>query len=92
MKKKTVKNNVKLNFDCRTIEAGAEYLVYLPDGGKVTVDLTATPGPLVAEWFDPKTGKTVKDDSAVGGARREFKAPFAGDAVLYLAPSFRANP
>jgi len=69
-----------------------EYLVYLPDGGKVTVDLSATPGPLVAEWFDPKTGKTVKDDSAVGGARREFKAPFAGDAVLYLTPSFRANP
>ncbi len=69
-----------------------EYLVYLPDGGKATVDLSTTPGPLVAEWFDPKTGKTVKDDSAVGGARREFKAPFAGDAVLYLALSYRANP
>ncbi|HUU92156.1 MAG TPA: putative collagen-binding domain-containing protein, partial [Phycisphaerae bacterium] len=70
----------------------AECLVYLPDGGKATVDLSATPGPLVAEWFDPKTGKTVKDDSAVGGARREFKAPFAGDAVLRFTPSFRSNP
>jgi len=69
-----------------------EYLVYLPDGGKVTVDLSATPGPLVAEWFDPKTGKTVRDDKATGGGKREFTAPFAGHAVLYLAPSSRSNP
>jgi len=65
-------------------EKGAEYLVYLPDGGTATVDLSATPGPLRAEWFDPKTGKAREGKPVRGGATRPFTAPFAGDAVLYL--------
>ncbi|MEA3368254.1 MAG: DUF6298 domain-containing protein [Planctomycetota bacterium] len=69
----------------RAAKKNAEYLVYLPKGGKATVDLSAAEGPLVAEWFDPKTGKTVRSDTATGGARREFAAPFDGDAVLYLS-------
>jgi len=72
-------------------KANPAYLVYLPKGGKVTVDLSAAEGPLVAEWFDPKTGKTVRSDTATGGARREFAAPFEGDAVLYVASSFRSE-
>ena len=55
-------------------------------------NLSATPGPLTAEWFDPKTGKTVRSDTATGGARREFAAPFEGDAVLYLTPASRSGP
>ena len=70
---------------------GAAYLVYLPEGGKATVDLSAAEGPMVAEWFDPKTGKTVRSGTATGGARREFAAPFEGDAVLYLTPSLRSE-
>jgi hypothetical protein len=63
----------------------AEYLVYLPEGGKVTVDLSAAAGELSVEWFDPKTGKATPGDKAIaGGGKREFTAPFAGDAVLYL--------
>ena len=66
---------------------GHEYLVYLPDGGKVSVDLTAASGSLSAEWFDPNTSKTTEGDNTLGGARRDFSAPLAGDAVLYLARS-----
>jgi hypothetical protein len=61
-----------------------EYLVYLPEGGKVTVDLSGSPGKLAVEWFDPKTGKTSRAEGVAGGARRQFTAPFSGDAVLYL--------
>jgi hypothetical protein len=34
--------------------------------------------------FDPGKDKTTTAGHVSGGARREFKAPFAGDAVLYL--------
>jgi len=65
----------------------AEYLVYLPGGGRVTVDLSAAGGMLAVEWCDPKTGNTVAAAAVAGGATREFSAPFPGDAVLYLAAS-----
>jgi hypothetical protein len=62
----------------------AEYLVYLPSGGKVTVDLSAVKGPLAMEWSNPSAGKAATAGTIGGGARREFSAPFDGDAVLYL--------
>jgi hypothetical protein len=64
---------------------GAEYLVYLPEGGGVTVDLRGSEGPLAVEWFDPKTGNTTRGEEVAGGGSRLCTAPFAGDAVLYLA-------
>jgi hypothetical protein len=63
---------------------GKEYLVYLPDGGKVSVDLSAVSGPLAVEWFSPTTGETVPDITLDGGATRHLGAPFGGDAVLYV--------
>jgi len=71
---------------CLASPAGkdAEYLVYLPKGGKVTVDLSAAKGTLAAEWLEPKTGKRHKGGPVKGGAKRTLTAPFAGDAVLYL--------
>ncbi|MHB1034177.1 MAG: DUF6298 domain-containing protein [Pirellulales bacterium] len=62
----------------------AEYLVYLPEGGSVTVDLGGSEGSLAVEWLDPRTGKTTRGESVAAGAKRQFTAPFAGDAVLYL--------
>jgi hypothetical protein len=67
-------------------DPGKEYLVYLPAGGAVTVDLSAAKGELAVEWFDPVKEKKVAASAVRGGARREFKAPFPGAAVLHLAP------
>jgi len=64
---------------------GSEYLVYLPSGGRVTVDLSAASGPLSVEWFNPRTGKARKGGGTRGGATRTFSAPFRGEAVLYIA-------
>jgi len=61
-----------------------EYLVYAPNGGQVTVDLPAIAGKLEAEWFNPTKGTSADAASIDGGATRTFKAPFAGDAVLWL--------
>jgi len=60
------------------------YLVYLPEGGEATVDLSGTPGKLRVEWLDPTRGKTHAGATAPGGSRRRFTAPFDGDAVLVL--------
>lgn len=67
------------------VAGAAEYLVYLPSGGKVTMDLSATPGQLSVEWFRPDTGTTIKGASTTGGVTQSFIAPFTGDAVLYLS-------
>lgn len=62
----------------------AEYLVYLPDGGMVNVDLSATPGTVNVEWFNPANGQTIQGAAIEGGASRSFSPPFSGDAVLYI--------
>jgi hypothetical protein len=63
--------------------AGKEYLIYLPDGGSVTVDLSGAEDNVAVEWFDPDAEQ--RSDAAIaGGAPRELKSPFKGAAVLYL--------
>jgi hypothetical protein len=63
----------------------------VPDGGEVTVDLSAATGPLAVEWVHPILGTITTDRSADGGANRIFKAPFDGDAVLYLHSTTSAS-
>lgn len=65
---------------------GREYLVYLPEGGSVTVEVSAAAGQLAVEWFDPSRGETARAGNVSGGAKQSFTPPFAGDAVLYLRP------
>ena len=64
---------------------GREYLVYLPEAGSVTVDLSGAQGELVAEWFHPEAGESTKGKAVQGGSSVRFQTPFqAKDAVLYL--------
>lgn len=65
-------------------QPGAEYLIYAPEGGEVTVDLTAATGELTVEWFYPSTGEAAPSKSVKGEAKRALAAPFAGEAALYL--------
>jgi hypothetical protein len=62
-----------------------EYLVYVPSGGKVTVDLSIVNGELRGEWLNPNTGITINGVKTTGGGRRSFSSPFDGDSVLYLS-------
>ena len=63
---------------------GNEYIMYLPKGGDVTVDLRNAPGAFAAEWIPPTEGNITPGGKIEGGARRAFKSPFSGDAVLYI--------
>jgi hypothetical protein len=66
-------------------QPGSRYLVYLPDGGTAEVDLSAAPGRLSVEWYNPRTGESRAAPPVEGGAGRRFTAPFKGDAVLWIA-------
>jgi hypothetical protein len=63
---------------------GRRYLVYLPEGGHATVDLSGAKGDFTVEWHNPRSGNAAPARPIAGGARRELAAPFDGDAVLYL--------
>ncbi|KKL79866.1 hypothetical protein LCGC14_2010520, partial [marine sediment metagenome] len=66
---------------------GDEYVIYLPSGRKVTVDLSSAKAPLKARWYDPRTGRFGKPIAVVGGVRRSFLAPDKRDWVLHVARS-----
>jgi len=63
---------------------GTEYLVYLPKGGRFTVDVSATRTRLRVYWIDPDSGRESAGGEISGGGRRTMDAPGSGDAVLLL--------
>jgi len=63
---------------------GTEYIVYLPEGDEVTVDLSAAPGSFNVEWMQPVEGAITPGGTVKGGDKPGFAVPFAGAAVLYL--------
>ena len=64
---------------------GHAYLVYVPDGGSVRIDLEPSATGYGVEWFSPTTGETVSGGQIAGGRAQPLGVPFAGDAVVYLA-------
>jgi hypothetical protein len=64
---------------------GSQYLVFLPGGGSVTLDLSQVTGTLSVEWFDPATGVATQAGTVGGGPSVTLTAPaVSGDAVLFL--------
>ncbi|MCI0720488.1 MAG: DUF5060 domain-containing protein, partial [Acidobacteria bacterium] len=63
---------------------GQEYVVYLPLGGRVTLDLSAAQGRFGAKWLDPRTGTCQEQSPTSGGASRTFTAPDTNDWVLHV--------
>lgn len=63
---------------------GRQYVVYLPEGGQVEVDLSGVTGPLAVEWMTPVDGKREIGRPVAGGGKHTLQAPFPGPAVLLL--------
>jgi hypothetical protein len=64
---------------------GQEYLVYLPKGGSVTLNLCDAHGNFAVEWFLPRVNRTFAGARPLaGGDYVATVAPYTGDAVLYL--------
>ena len=66
------------------VQAPAELLVFAPDGGVFSVDLTDVKSELQTEWFQPTTGRPCPGTDTRGGSRQTFQAPFNGPAVFFL--------
>jgi hypothetical protein len=68
-----------------TASVGSEYLVYAPNGGSFTVNLSNTNRTLNVEWLNPSTRARIDGGTISGGSNAQsFTPPFGGDAVLYL--------
>jgi hypothetical protein len=61
-----------------------EFLVYLPEGDRVDVDLSRVSGRLAVEWTHPEDGTITTGGTVEGGKRMSLAVPFVGPAVLYL--------
>jgi hypothetical protein len=67
-------------------ERGHEYLVFVPRGSGVTVDLNGAPGEYAVAWIDPIDGGAKAGAPIKGGGAAAFPAPpGGGDAVLHLS-------
>jgi hypothetical protein len=75
----------------QTPAIGAEMLVYAPNGGTFTVDLSKSAGrTMTYEWFDPSSGRVISMGSVSGGtANQSFTTPasITTDSVLYIVDS-----
>jgi hypothetical protein len=65
---------------------GSEYLVFLPSGGNVRVNLAGVSGARTVEWFNPANGQTFIRGTVNGGSSVTINAPFSGAAVAYIHP------
>ena len=64
---------------------GRSLLAYLPGPRTLTVDLAKMTGtPLVASWFNPRTGESTKIGEFTEKQRTEFNPRGEGDWVLVI--------
>jgi len=70
-------------------EPGKVYVVYLPQGGKVTVDLSAAQAPLTAQWFNPRDGRAGEPFSVPADKPGTFQSSDGQDWVLQLRETSR---
>jgi len=68
------------------INAGHEYVLFVPDGARFAIDLSDASGMMLSvTWFDPASGAlTDGGEVAGGGSAERLQPPFARDAVLHL--------
>ena len=70
---------------CLAHRAGKEFLVYQPESGPFTLDLTGTAKLFCVEWFRPARGTTVlQKETVLGGQLRRLNPPWDGEAIAYL--------
>jgi len=65
-------------------ESEQVYVVYLPHGGEVTVDLSGVSGRFGVEWLDPRSGAVTRGDAVEAGDKRVWESPWPVDSVLCL--------
>ena len=72
---------------------GSEFVVYAPNGGSFTVDLSTQAGrTLNYQWLDPTNGNYTTVTAVPGGnSSQPFVTPWGYDAVLYIVDAAGHN-
>jgi hypothetical protein len=65
-------------------EPGRVYVVYMPQGGLVTIGLAEATGSFSGQWFNPRQGRVGELFEVRGGTKQSFQAPDEQDWVLRL--------
>jgi hypothetical protein len=65
-------------------EPGEVYVVFLPLGGKVSLDLMEQDGPFSARWYNTRDGSWGETFDVNGGAMADLAAPSRHDWALLL--------
>lgn len=65
-------------------DPGSEYIVYVPRGVKLRLDLAHQSGAFSAKWIDPKTGDAEASSRVYGNSIRSLRAPTHSDWVLVV--------
>ena len=63
---------------CGVFQPGSLYLVYLPEGGATSLDLSATNGSFEVVWFNPRSGGRLQKGTVravSGGADVDLGLP-----------------
>jgi len=79
-----VPNNNLVTRGMAYADRGQEYVIYLPKGGRVRVDLSEVRAKVIPVWLNPRKGAYFQQKAIEGGDFAEFDPPFRGDAVLHL--------
>jgi len=66
-------------------KTGETYVIYLPTGGSIEVDLSGVGGTLQVVWFNPRTGEYSGQTTITGGGIQAFTPPLSGDVVLSIS-------
>ncbi|HKJ68812.1 MAG TPA: putative collagen-binding domain-containing protein [bacterium] len=60
------------------------YLVYLIEGGTISLNLQGDKNSLQAQWYNPRTGEYSDPESIIAG-RQQFTAPDSNDWILHIS-------
>ena len=64
------------------------YLIYLPEGGEISLDLTGAKGEFSVRWFNPRTGGELQSgstQSVTGGDKVSLGTPPTSEKDDWLA-------
>jgi hypothetical protein len=71
------------------LSGNKKWVVYQPDSGSFTVNLSSTQDSLNVEWLNPQTGNVSIGAKIVGGSSsKSMTPPFSGAAMLALYAQF----
>jgi hypothetical protein len=65
-------------------DPGRDYLVWLPNGGSLTLDISSQHESFTANWVNTTSGKVMAAKKPIRGRETELRAPEGSPAVIWL--------